>query len=462
MPFGLPRNDKIMTHSLSITYGSTTITLALVDYTPTSALASVAEVTERWEVHVTGASKALLQAAIHEIERAFELARQHQANSFLDRVFLNFQPGGYEESYRSQILDGKIDFYDETLKWAWANAGFDVRLTITRRNFWEGAEAEIPLSNSNGERVIEDLLWVYNCADGDGVSPNVRENWADIDADDLEGDLPAPIKLTMVTSGTIGDIIEDVIVCLARSGDPATLKHMAEAEAGGGKSSGSKIVDFGDDPDCSGGEYAIIEWDEVSVPVIGIGYYSGTGWPDLEIGRWYLPLLRLRTVPTIADLWTRVRMVYGLISETAWISYPASGGPQVIQYPPIRLGLPRWEAGDYDVDVEFLTSTGGTKTIEADYMYLLPLDGARQYEASLEALYEEPYMGAVYDDPYEGLVYKYENHTTTRSLVLARGNPLLVDPRHDARLYFMTPGATAAIDSRMDFNAFYRPRRLAL
>jgi hypothetical protein len=38
----------------------------------------------------------------------------------------------------------------------------------------------------------------------------------------------------------------------------------------------------------------------------------------------------------------------------------------------------------------------------------------------------------------------------------------MVDPRHDARLYFMTPGATAAIDSRMDFNAFYRPRRLAL
>jgi len=450
-----------MTHSLSITYGSTTITLALVDYTPTSALASVAEVTERWEVHVTGASKALLQAAIHEIERAFELARQHQANSFLDRVFLNFQPVGYEESYRSQILDGKIDFYDETLKWAWANAGFDVRLTITRQNFWEGAEAEIPLTNSNGVSGTENFK-IFNCADGNGTTPNVRENWVDIDADDLEGDLPAPIHLIMALTGTFGDSIEDIIVCLARSGTPATLKHMAEAEAGGGKSAETKIVDFGDDPDCSGGEYAIIEFDEVDEIIRALSFHSEMGWPDLEIGRWYLPLLRLRTVPTIADLWSRVRMVYGLISETAWISYPASGGPHVIQYPPIRLGLPRWESGDYRVRVEFLTSTAGTKTIEADYMYLLPLDGMRQYAVSLEALYEEPYTGAVFDDPYEGLVYKYENHTTIQSLVLARGNPLMVAPRHDARLYFMTPGATAAIDSRMAFRAFYRPRRLAL
>ena len=47
-----------MAHSVSITYGSTTLNLYLVDYTPTSAPASQATVEERWEVNLSGATSA--------------------------------------------------------------------------------------------------------------------------------------------------------------------------------------------------------------------------------------------------------------------------------------------------------------------------------------------------------------------------------------------------------------------
>ena len=449
-PFGRPRNDKIMTHSLSITYGSTTITLALVDYTPTSALASVAEVTERWEVHVTGASKALLQAAIHEIERAFELARQHQANSFLDRVFLNFQPVGYEESYRSQILDGKIDFYDETLKWAWANAGFDVRLTITRQNFWEGAEAEIPLSNSNGEGVTDGII-IYNCNDGEPIATHIRENWVDIDAADLEGDIPAPLKVKL-TAG--GNGIQKPILVLNNSGGLADLTHMAECE--------DVAASTDTDSTCSGGEYGFKEFATVDEDVSVFFFDHTSTFKDLEIGRWYLPFLRLQSIPTIEDLWTRISLVYGLTQSTQYIRYPASDGPPVIQYPPIKLGLPNLATPIFSLGFYFKTSTAGTKLIAGDFIYMLPIDGVRFYDVNLSG--SRGYDSLV-DDPYENAVYKINVVTYDGGYqqLLSKGNPLMVDPRHDARLYYLaTGGGTARIGYWGELFAYYRPRRLAL
>ncbi len=125
-----------MAHTLTLTYGSETITLTLVDHTPKSAPASEATVTEYWEVNTSAATSALLVDEIHKINRAFEQARQRQADPFLDRVYLNFLPKDLTDSQRSEVLDGLIEFYDETLKYAWANKAMDLRLAIKRRNYW--------------------------------------------------------------------------------------------------------------------------------------------------------------------------------------------------------------------------------------------------------------------------------------------------------------------------------------
>ncbi len=75
----------------------------------------------------------------------------------------------------------------------------DLRLAIKRRNYWEGALTAIPLTNSNGADVTSGLN-IYNCNDGDGVSPNIRENFADIDGADIDGTYHAS-EIKLVISG---------------------------------------------------------------------------------------------------------------------------------------------------------------------------------------------------------------------------------------------------------------------
>ena len=439
-----------MAHSLSITYGSTTIPLTLVDRTPKSAPASEPTVTGYWEVNISAATSALLVEEIHKINRAFEQARQRQDDPFLDRVYLNFLPKDLTDSQRSEILDGNIEFYDETLKYAWANKAMDLRLVIERRNYWEGELTAIPLSNSNGTDVTSGLN-VYNCNDGTGSTPNIRENFADIDGADIDGDLPAPLKIYLITT----DFMKQIIFTLNYSGTPSSLAHSKEIEDAVG-------VSVSSDADCSGGEYGEKSFTEVDTAKGVFVFYGTWSWDDLEFGRWYLPFLRLRAIPTIADLWTRVRIILGTIEETAWIKYPASSGPQVIQYPPIRFGFPGLTMTDSDISAQFKTSTAGTKTIQGDFIYFLPVDGVRIFETEFDYV-EEPIVAWLTDDPYEGYAYQYvSHHAIDKELVIARGNPLMVNPERDARLYFCTPGDAADVDDVISLKAWYRPRRLSL
>lgn len=442
-----------MAHTVTITHGSTTITLSLVDYTPSSAPADQETVTERWEVFVEGTTLDLLLDAIHAINRAFELARQQQKDSFLDRVYLNFLPKDLIDSQRSQIVNGRIEYYDETLKWGWANKGFDIKLVIERKNYWEGALTAIPLTNSNGTDVTTGLN-LYNCNDGSGVSPNVRENFADIDADDLEGDLPAPIKLSITAGGTA---FQNFLLALCNSGDPTALDHLAECEDGVGTTDA--------DASCSGGYYGYYTWSFVDTEEDAfIFQVSASEWPDLQIGRWYLPILRLRSLLSINDLWTRIKISAGIVTTTQWLKLPDSFGPQVVQYPPIRFGLPRIENPVANIYWQFRTSTSGSKTVYGDYVYMLPLDGIRKYEVYLDT--GSPSDDLV-DDPYEKVVYRKKNVTGSGRLetVLAKGNPLMIDPQNDARIYFQitgVDGTLVAITVTATIKVWYRPRRLAL
>lgn len=442
-----------MAHTVTITHGSTTITLSLVDYTPSSAPADQETVTERWEVFVEGSTLDLLVAAIHAINRAFELARQQQKDSFLDRVYLNFQPKDLTDSQRSQIVDGRVEYYDETLKWGWANKGFDVRLVITRKNYWEGDLTMIPLSNSNGTDVTTGLN-VYNCNDGDGSTPNVRENYADIDGADIEGDLPAPVKLSITAGATA---FQNLLLVLCNADDPTDLIHTAECEDGVGTT--------GADATCSDGYYGYYTWSfEDTEEDAFVFPISASGWHNLIVGLWYLPVLRLRSILSIADLWTRVKISAGLATTTQWIKLPDSSGPQIIQYPPIQLVVPRIQNPIGSIYVQFKTPTSGSKTVYGDYFYLLPLGNARKYDVYLDT--GSP-SDELVDDPYENVVYRQKNVTGSGRYesVLAKGNPLMLDPQRTTRIYFQhtgVDGTLVPITVTATLKAWYRPRRLAL
>ena len=440
-----------MAHTVTITFDSTTLTLTLVDYTPTSASASQPTVTEKWEVYLSAATKALLQTEIENINRAFERARRHQYDPMIDRVYLNFQPSGYAASQRSEILDGEIQYYNETLKYGWANTAFDVKLVITRRNYWEGALTAIPLTNSNGTDDTSGLN-VYNCNDGDGSSPNKRENYADIDADDLDGDLPAPVKISLASGGSC---IQDPILALFNSGDLSSMSHVEECEDATG-------VGTGADSGCSYGYYGYGSGTGVNTALNIFCFEINSYWASLEVGRWYLPILKLKSVPTIADLWTRVMIDCGMEVATQWITYPASGGPSFIQFPPVRLAMKNLGVMIGGLSVQFKTSTIGAKTIYGDFIYMLPLDGLRSYhDLELNGSRGEDEL---VDNPYDDIVYKIDVVTGggKHELVQTKGNILMLDPQFDSRLYFLSTSGASGISVSAVLKAWYRPRRLAL
>jgi hypothetical protein len=427
--------------------------MTLVDHTLTTAPAEQATVTESWIFRVDGSgSMEVAIATIHAINRAFVLAEQKQKNDFLDAVYLQFLGSGLataEHTYRSEIIRGKIEYYHETLKFGWANSAFDVKAVITRKNFWEIEDGlvALPLSNTNGTDVTSGLN-IFNSNDEASSSPTDRVNYADIDSADVVGDLPAPLKLEMTARATLTDII----LAMCNFGDATAIDHMVEVEDSLGVTTGS-------DTTCSGASYGYLAFTDVVAKTV-FSYVSSTNWSGLEAGRWYLPFLRLRTVPTIADLWSRIILSSGLSAYSQWVSYPASGGPQMIQYPPVQHGMPRLSTFDQSFQIQFKTSTTGTKTIYGDYIYLLPLDGVRFYDVTLT---KAAVGDILVDDPYDDVVtVEYASVSSGKQMVRATGNPLLVDPREDARIYFVSPGSTAQVIDSVSMKAWYRPRRLAI
>ena len=436
-----------MAHTLSITYGSTTIDLTLVDRTPKSAPASEPTVTGYWEVHISAATSELLVEEIHKINRAFEQARQRQDDPFLDRVYLNFLPKDLTDSQRSEILNGNIEFYDETLKYAWANNAVDLRLAIKRRNYWEGALTPIPLTNSNGTDVTSGLI-LYNCNDGDGSSPNIRENFADIDGADLKGDLPAPIKIKLVMP-YIPNYEVFPIILINNRGDPTSIVHMIEGE---------DAMTSNTDADCSGGEYGYASW-TTTIEAILISLNTSS-FDSFEGGRWYLPFLRLQSIPTIADLWLRIYRG-PLYPGTEWINYPATGGPQIIQFPPLRIGVPEINGMTIPGWVKVKTSTTGTKTLNVDYIGFIPFDGVRYYEFGYISL-SDPYSIMI-DDPYINQAYEIQYSSPyTEVPLLMHGTALEVVPNRNARVYLLLAGTTAKVSIGSTLQLWYRPRRLSL
>lgn len=435
-----------MAHSLSITFRVTTITLTLVGNTPKSAPRNEETVTENWEVHIAAATSELLVEEIHKINRAFEQARQRQEDPFLDKVYLNFLPKDLTDSQRSEILDGLIEYYAETLKYAWANIAMDIKLTIKRRNYWEGDREVIVMTNLNG--IDQSSLNVYNSFDPSvGSSPNKYDCHVLIEGADLAGDMPAPVDIGLFSQASLND----VILISAKNVELST-PYVAECEDADGVSEGT-------DASCSGGKYGYKSFTSEDTPEdVFLFDVTIDEWSYIEAGRWYLPFLRLQAVPTIEDLWTRVVVTTGITMATEWIKIPASGGPQIIQYPPIRFGitgvLPDLVGS---IIVQFKTSTSGTKTINGDYIYMIPINGMRKY--TLPDFTANYYL---VDSPERNAVYTYVSPGGDAELVVARGNPLMVDPKDDTMLVFISPGGTCPINGYAVLNLGYRPRRRTL
>ena len=157
-------------------------------------------VTETIPVTIEGTASAILSAVQAIRAHLIEVAMEQESINY--PVYLEFQATAASTVYRSQIIAGSLEWDSDPIRHKLDNATntVSVNVTITRVDFWEGTETEIPLSTqAQSEASGGRTVW-----NNDNATAN--NNYCQIAANRVIGDLPAPVKLRIAqyTVGSIG------------------------------------------------------------------------------------------------------------------------------------------------------------------------------------------------------------------------------------------------------------------
>lgn len=410
-------------------------------------------VTEQMDVILEGVA-ATQRATLAALNLLLEQARHRQRTGMGPAVYVEFRPDDAEGWWRSEILSGRALVDDAELEFdlQLVTAGLEITVIYTRRYYWEGAEAQIPLTNGNGTDDIAGLT-VYNHDDADAGD----DNYVAIDGDDVDGDLPAPPRLELTNTYNSATRADRVFVGHNAYSAPATLTHILEAEdASGGTPTAHATA--------SAGEYNALSW-AVTTETQLLDWTLSTAMLNALAGNYAHLLLRLYNTTIYTDLWLRVRIKFEV--STIW------EGPALlaranrilqdlgtVQLPPYLLG-----AGDLyplHLMVYGTRAQAGTHLLNVDCLQVAPADGWRKlqpkgYGLGYEArLVDDMIAGALYTDSWAtpGKVGNY----------IGYGAPIMLAPGRAQRLYFLwdTTVGGAGIDRTLSVKAFYRPRRLTL
>ena len=180
------------TQTITLTNGTDAI---ITDFKPGKDTLEVKEVELFADVVLLG-SRATIQTAKDNIDAILSAARSAQLDLSLTKICVEVDTGdGY---LRSEVVDGNLetdnDFFDRV-----ARNHAPVRLWLKRKNYWEGAEAQIPLTNENGMNNTTGLT-VYNTNDMTGTAPTKRVNYVKMVAANVTGSIPTPPRIEMTNT----------------------------------------------------------------------------------------------------------------------------------------------------------------------------------------------------------------------------------------------------------------------
>jgi hypothetical protein len=236
-----------MAHLYNLDYGGGTVVLnsgsyRLMDYVPRSGAAKDAYVTETAEIEIGGASHAAIQANIDAVERALDAANRYQETRTGNPVKVVYQPDGYAASMDSEIIDARLELSPGARSTGqWSEKAVRAALIYTRRNYWQGAKTQLAISNPNGTANTTGLR-VYNCSDEAVADTSYqRVNWFDLN--DIGGDLPAPVEISLKRGGSavsVGQLhIGALPLTFGEEGAPGSTLLTRECTGGSSQASSS-------------------------------------------------------------------------------------------------------------------------------------------------------------------------------------------------------------------------------
>ena len=147
-----------MAHVVSITDGTTTITFTAANgyqveeydpRTPEAENGDVDSIAETLQIYITGSSGGQVQTRQAALERLLLRVRDRAKSGVGPRVFLQLQLDSDASTWRSELFAWALPPREQALR-LWPNNVVSLELSILRAPWWEGALAQLPLTNGNG------------------------------------------------------------------------------------------------------------------------------------------------------------------------------------------------------------------------------------------------------------------------------------------------------------------------
>lgn len=437
--------------SLSGGYG----TIIACTYLQQSAAQEDDENTETVEIVLEG-TRANMLADLRLIETWLADAEKNQVERLVnDRIFLEWDIESSGTWYRTEILRGRVERGGvfRHLRLGAVAAG----IVITRRNFWEGPETQIPLTNGNGTNNTSGLI-VFNCNDGSGTSPNKRHNYIEIGSSAVAGTLPTPLRLEMTNQYDIAARLNSLWVSHNVFSDPANFAHMIEAESAA--AGGTTVVHAS----ASGGNVRQFTWSGDTQQLIGRWVLS-TDFLNRARGRWFKVLARFTGFPASERLQIKLTFPTGSPLTPVAVSQEVLLNPLPIQ----DIGtiqLPPWlitASGDLaPVDLALYARKPGGSSLTIDFLQVTALDS---YRLLVPRGYGAAYQVRIADDGIEQSLWT-DGWTPAGKTghYTAVGDYPQLQPGKLQRFYFLMDGSSndADIARKISLKAYYRPRRWSL
>lgn len=441
-----------MAHALSVTDGTTTVSLTSTNFmlsnylpgTPNSTGANVLEpLTEAIECVAYGTTTALARAAINGLERLLVAAERRAQTGTGARVYLQFTPDGDATAYRSELIAGAVQLAPGALR-VFGQAQLSVRIIVTRVPYWEGARTQIPLTNPNGT----------NNTSGLSIN-NGAVNYVGISSANVTGVLPAPLELHMVNN--TGGAQDYLNFYASVNNFDTSLPHHIEGETGT-DTAGTDTASA----ECSGGFY------DLFTVIAGGTVYSTLALSSTLLraaeGRYHRAMVRLQTytasetvycTPSIWDFYNVVPLWVGNEVALQNDNYLLDLG--VLPLPP---GGYVSTYGDLKMRLTFRNPGAGAATIGFDFLQLLPSDPLC-FRRLIQRSTNVGSNGYVVDDGIEGVAYLYES-SAANPIYAPVGLPAHVWPSVDQRIYILHDGLGLDATWTLAVRAYYRPRRVTI
>lgn len=442
-----------MTNVVALTDGTTTISLSssgclLTNYTPQTPEPDGAggwkPVTEAIEFAITDSTVAAVQARFNAIERLLWRASRAQMGD-RPKVYLTLQTGADTAAQRSEIINWRLTLGEDAVVGLYQRV-LEVRLLLSRRPWWEGAEVELQLSTSN-QTAATGGRTIRNHDDG-GTGD---DNWVQIAAAQVGGVLPAPARVELTNTTGSAQAYARLWMAVNAFSDPANFVHMIEAE-----SRAAGIGTVTSDASCSNGSRLDVTLSAGASGVIN--FWINAAQLQRTRGRRFRLLARFAAntgTPTITP-----RLVDDTGNTPLWFGESvivATQGQHIADLGTVALPVGGW--GSNYGGVALSLSCRGAMNAQLDFIQLTPLDSYRYVELFGYAVANN---AALVDDGIEDRTYVLSGGVAY-PYAAPRGSPLLLQPNTTQRIIFLHQTATAApISSAFSVRVYHRPRRLTL